>query len=76
MKNISVNMRGLRGRAKKPSLKHMMDLDRSDIVFIQEMMGPCTHIISILVKLFSGYNFFGVDSIGFLGGGINYNLLF
>jgi exonuclease III len=40
MKIMSVNIRVLRGQAKKLTLKWFMDFSRPYVVFIQETMGP------------------------------------
>jgi hypothetical protein len=61
-------MRSLGGRAKNLSLKHLVDLDQPDIIFIQETTGPCAQIIYDLVKLFPSWTFYGVDSNGFSRG--------
>jgi len=68
MKIMSVNMHNLGERAKKLSLKRFVDMDRSNVVFLQEMMGNCDVLINEWVKLFSGFVFHGLDLFAHYGG--------
>jgi exonuclease III len=68
MKFCSVNIRGLGGRSKKISLRHMVKIDHPDVLMIQESMGGCNPLIFELVKIFPGWKFVGLDSVGLSGG--------
>jgi len=57
MKILSSNMCSLGGRAKNISLKRLVDLDKPNVIFIKELMGPCTPIIVKLAKMFLGWKF-------------------
>jgi hypothetical protein len=50
---------------KKLSLKHIIDYKCPDIVSMQETMGPYAPIISDLRKMFMGWDFVGLESMGF-----------
>jgi hypothetical protein len=52
MKFYSINIHGLEGRANKLSLRHMVELERLDVLMIQESMGGCDPLIFDLVKIF------------------------
>lgn len=68
MKDISLYIRRLRGQSKKLAHKRMMDLDRLDIVLIQETMGRGSHLISNLKNPMASWNFLATQSEGFSEG--------
>jgi hypothetical protein len=45
-----------------------VDLEKLDVFLIQETMCPSSGVVGKLSKLFLGWNFYGVDSNGLLGG--------
>jgi len=44
MKLLSVNIRDVIGKAKNLSLKRLMEAERSDVLFVQEIMGNSDNI--------------------------------
>ena len=68
MKIMSFNCRGLTNPFKKLSLGRLIDLNRLDIVLLQETLGLNVEVYSILETLLPGLKFVANDVCGRSGG--------
>jgi hypothetical protein len=70
MKILSTNVKGLGGHAKQLSLKRLINLERLEIILLQETMGMGEPLIFYLKNLLGGWDFIALDVEG-LSGGVN-----
>ena len=68
MKILSFNYRGLMTPAKKSSLKRLVALIVSDVIFLQETMGVSELVVASLESILPGWSFAVVDAKGRSGG--------
>jgi len=54
MKVLSLNCRGLANPAKKSSLKRLVVVVASDVIFLQETLGVSELVVASLESLFPG----------------------
>ena len=68
MNIIFINVRGLGGRDRLLSLKHLVDVENLDVLLLKKPMVVSVEKVSQLEKLFPQFCFFSVHSCGCLGG--------
>lgn len=68
MKIVSFNCRGLVNPSKKTSLQCLIEINRLDVVLLQETLGLNEDVSCILESLLPGWMFVVVDVCGFFGG--------
>ena len=68
MKVLSFNCQGLVSPFKKSSLKCLVLKTKSEVIFLQETMGPNEVIKGVLLYLFPGWDFVVLDAKGRSGG--------
>lgn len=61
MKWISFNCRGMASPARKLALRRLLELEKVDVIFLQETLGDNAHISFLLEALRLGWNFHTLD---------------
>lgn len=64
MKVLSFNCQGLESPFKKSSLKRLVQKTKSEVIFLQETMGPSEVIKGVLLSLFPYWDFLVLDARG------------
>jgi exonuclease III len=64
MKILSFNYQGLANPTKKSSLKRLVDVVSSDVIFLQETLGISESVLATLESLMPSWSFVAVDAKG------------